>query len=53
MSDHVRTTAEPARAEPEPGLFDRFPSLTRRLVHVSKDDVREAEVREHSLPRTA
>lgn len=47
MSDHDRTTTEPDRAEPEtPTPFERFESLAKRLLHVSKDDVREAGARE-------
>jgi len=38
-------------ATPEP--YDRFESLTRRLLRVSKDDVREAEARERERRRTA
>lgn len=45
MSDHDRTTTEPDRAEPETP-FERFESLAKRLLHVSKDDVREAGARE-------
>lgn len=33
--------------------FDRFQSLTKRLLHVSKDDLREAEAREQDKRRTA
>ncbi len=33
--------------------FDRFQALTKRLLHVSKDDVREAESREQEKRRTA
>lgn len=30
----------------EPTPFDRFTDLTKRLLHVSKDEVREAEARD-------
>ncbi len=55
MSDHDRTAAEPNRSEPEPRPmpFDRFESLTRRLLKVSKDEVRAAETRERDKRRTA
>ena len=53
MSDHDRTIAEPARTEPEPSPFERFQSLTKRLLHVSKDDVREAEASQREARRTA
>jgi hypothetical protein len=52
MSDHDRTD-EPERAEPEPSPFERFQSLTKRLLHVSKDEIREAEAREQERRRTA
>ncbi len=42
---------EPRRPEPRP--FDRFETLAKRLLHVSKDDVREAEARERDKRRTA
>lgn len=40
-------------AQSEPTQFDRFESLAKRLLHVSKDDVREAEAREQDRRRTA
>lgn len=36
-----------------PGQYDAFESLTRRLLKVSKDEVREAEARERDKRRTA
>lgn len=40
--------------EPEtPTPFDRFQSLTRRLLHVPKDELREAEASERDKRRTA
>ena len=52
MSDHDRTD-EPERAEPEPSPFERCQSLTKRLLHVSKDELREAEARYEDKRRTA
>lgn len=52
MSDRTDRDAkagEPASSKP----FDRFESLARRLLHVSKDDVRAAETRERDKRRTA
>jgi hypothetical protein len=52
MSD--RTDQNAAPDEPEtPKPYDRFESLTRRLLKVSKDDLREAEAREVGKRRTA
>jgi len=49
-----RTENDSQRDEPEtPTPFDRFADLTKRLLHVSKDDVREAEVRDRDKRRTA
>lgn len=45
----VRPVAGPA----EPTAFERFESLAKRLLHVSKDDVREAEARDQNKRRTA
>jgi len=33
--------------------FERFQSLTKRLLHVSKDELREAEARDQEKRRTA
>jgi hypothetical protein len=42
------------RDDPDtPTPFERFESLTRRLLHVPKDDVREAEARDQDKRRTA
>ncbi len=52
MSDRTARdskTEEPASSKP----FDRFESLTRRLLKVSKDEVRAAETRERDKRRTA
>lgn len=47
-------TEDDQRDEPEtPTPFDRFESLAKRLLHVSKDDVRETEARDHDRRRTA
>jgi len=54
MDERDRTEdSPPGRTEPEQSPFDRFQSLTKRLLHVSKDDVREAEAREREKRRTA
>ncbi len=52
MSDRTDRDAkaeEPASSKP----FDRFESLTRRLLKVSKDEIRAAEARERDKRRTA
>jgi hypothetical protein len=45
--------SEHDRAETDPFPFERFQSLTRRLLRVSRDDLREAEAREQEKRRTA
>lgn len=40
-------------SHPEPTPFDRFESLAKRLLRVSKDDVREAEAGDQGKRRTA
>ena len=54
VADH---TEAPETVPTEPTAFDRFESLTRRLLGVSKDDVRKAEARDQEQqdrpPRTA
>jgi hypothetical protein len=51
MPESDRTASEPERTEPELSPFERFPSLTRRLVRVCMDDLREA--RDQEKRRTA
>lgn len=53
MSDHDRTEESPERPTPDPSAFERFQSLTKRLLYVSKDDLREAEARDQEKRRTA
>lgn len=48
-----RATDEPERVVSEPSPFERFESLAKRLLHVSKDDLREAEARDRDRRRTA
>lgn len=52
MTDSVRGSGTGSDGE-RPTPFERFESLAKRLLHVSKDDVREAEVRERDKRRTA
>lgn len=52
MSAHTDDDAQ--RDEPDtPTPYERFESLAKRLLHVSKDDVRQAEARERDKRRTA
>ncbi len=55
MEERDRTeNSPPGRTEPEPSPFERFQSLTKRLLHVSKDDLREAKAAaERDKRRTA
>jgi hypothetical protein len=52
MADRRGEDATPVESE-TPSPFERFQSLTKRLLHVSKDDLREAEAREQEKRRTA
>lgn len=45
--------SRPSSDEESPTPFDRFQDLARRLLHVSRNDVREAEAREAEKRRTA
>lgn len=47
------TAAELEGAQAEPSPFEKFQSLTNRLLHVSKDDLREAEASEQDRPVVA
>lgn len=53
MDERDRTEDSPGRTEPEPSPFERFQSLTKRLLHVSKDELREAEAHQQEKRRTA
>lgn len=48
-TDRDAKTEEPASSKP----YARFESLAKRLLHVSKDDLREAEAREAEKRSTA
>ncbi len=50
MAEH---TAEDGERRAGPSPLERFESLTKRLLRVFKDDMREAEVREAGKRRTA
>jgi hypothetical protein len=53
ISEHERTDEPSDRPTGDPTPYERFQSLTRRLLHVSKDELREAEAREQEKRRTA
>ena len=54
MSDHTdETKGETTTDGDGPTPYERFQSLTKRLLHVSKDDLREAEAREQERRRSA
>lgn len=53
MAEHDRKAESSDRQADETTPFERFQSLTKRLLHVSKDELREAEAREQDKRRTA
>lgn len=53
MAEHDRKVEPSDRQVDEPTAFARFESLAKRLLNVSKDDVREAEARQRDKRRTA
>ncbi len=53
MAEHDRKVEPSDRQADEPTPFERFESLTKRLLHVSKDELREAEARDQEKRRTA
>lgn len=53
MAEHDRKAEPSDRQADEPTPFERFESVAKRLLHVSKDDLRAAEARERDRRRTA
>lgn len=53
MSDHADESKGETTSGDGPTPYERFQSLTKRLLHVSKDELREAEARDQERRRTA